>query len=398
MVAHFIRRSHCFQSIGILEPAMRLFEELDDSRNMALMARSLAANPTFIADDNADIFGPNLVLEPGTIIRARDSSAVKALHVPDTTDVAFKSEAVIKRDIEETTGMPKLFSGQEGGSTATETTSMVREANKRIAEAARNIANGFLRPMLDQWLALNQQLLTEERKIEILGEDGLVAKVEAIGPEKIAGRVFFEIEALPDIELAGIAARERVAFLQTAAPYLQTDPGMMNVEKLLKDTYEELFGRMRRAEIFPRDGRPKKYRTVHDEHMLFAMGHQPEIQPGENLRAHVEGHTKFMASEVFRHWPKDARLALMAHRENTVAEMTREIEEAIPRLPQGMEHMEPGASGGPPGQSRGQVPGRGGGQGQTAGFARFGGQPTQQGMVRGMATANAPPKTPGGGL
>ncbi|KKN51275.1 hypothetical protein LCGC14_0624360 [marine sediment metagenome] len=396
IVAHYIRRSHAFQSVGVIEPIVRLCAELDDSRNMGLAARALATKPVFEAGDGADIHSNQLVLNPGDIIRTREVGSIKPLHVPDRSDVAWKAEAVIKADIQETTAMPKLFSGvAEGKETATATVGRTREANKRIAEVARNVAEHFLIPMLEMFHSMNQQMITEERMIEILGEDGLVADIRKTGPAEIAGRVHFEVEVLPQIELAGIDAQMRTGFLNAAAPYIQMDPGMLNVEMMLRKTYEAQFGVGDSEEMFPRTSAPKYMRNVYEEHVLMSHGHVLKPQDGEKYFIHMQGHMTFIRTRAYAAWDEDSKRRMRAHVENTRIAAQTEMEQTV--LPQGPPGMGPVAPQGAPGAAGPAQPARPRAAGGAppparrpmprAGASRAG---TPEGIIRGNAASNEP--------
>lgn len=385
---HYTRRSHVFHSMGIIEPIMKLSVELDDSRNMALQARALAAKPIIIADDRADIYSNNLILDPGSVIRARDVSAVQPLRIPDQSDAAYKAEDHIKQDIHETTGVIPLYMGAEtgGGETATGTVSRIREANKRLGEAARNISENMLIPMLEQMFSMNQQMITEERLVEMLGEDGLVNDVRRIGPADVAGRVRFEILAMPQIEMAGIQGQMLTNYMNNAASIEQLVPGTFDLGALAQMAWEKQFGTNDVGRVFPNSERPRKMRSTYEEHQLIAYGETLMPQMGENLQAHVLSHRKFMQTSAFTNWSEDAKRRLIAHTENTMIELQKFMEEqVIPQIPPQI--SQPQMPGQPP---QGGQPGP-----QGAPAPQQGAQPTPEGSVRANAASIAP-RTPRG--
>ena len=386
---HYTRRSHVFHSMGIIEPIMKLSVELDDSRNMALQARALAAKPIIIASDQADIYSNNMILDPGSVIRARTTDAIQALRIPDVSDAAYKAESAIKQDIHETTGVIPLYMGAEksGSETATGTVSRIREANKRLGEAARNISENMLIPMLEQIFSMNQQMITEERMVEIIGEDGLVENVRKVGPADVAGRMRFEILAMPQIEMAGIQAQMYTNYLNTAASVEQMVPGTFNLAKLAQKAWEKQFGTNEVNEIFPNAGIPRKMRNTNKEHMLIAYGQALLPQEGENYRIHMAGHDAFMKTSTYANWGEDAKRRMIAHRENTMmAEQAFMEENVLPEIPPQMMQPPPGGpQGGPPGGAQGGPPKP----------PQQGGGATPIGQVRSNAAAMAP-RTPRG--
>lgn len=381
LVAHFIRRSQSFASMGLIEPIVKLSAELDDLRNMGLAGTALSAKPFFIATDDAEIGGNNLVIDPGTVLRARSTESIKATFAPDRSQVAYMGEAICKQDIAETAAVPKLFEGSPEGAkeTATSTVTRTREANKRLTEAARNIADHFLIPLLEQWDAMNAQMITTERAIEIIGEDGLNAGYEKIGPAQVAGRLHFEVTAMPQIEMAGIEARMLIQFTGVAMQAMQMMPGAFNPEPMLRRAYEKSFGRVGMDEAFPLMDRPKELRSTHDEHYLLGMGHDVETQQDENIWIHLQGHLKFMSTRVFMNWEPDNQRRFIAHVENTKVALRRFMEKVAQRMP-----SPPGGMPAPPegpGAGRPVVPGA---------AALRGPSPTPEGQVRSSAAMMEP--------
>jgi len=335
-VAHYTRRAHSFHSVGVIEPIVNLSAELDDSRNMALAARGLASKPVIVASDDVDIYSPNLVLEPGSMIRARDVNGIKALFLPDRSDTAWKAEEVIKNDIRETTGIISTYQGSSDGAseTATSVMSRTREANKRIAEAANNIAEDFLVPMLEMFHSMNQQFITKERMVELIGEDGVTTNIRKIQPEEVAGMVGFEITALPEIEVAGLKARMIEAFTDRALAAAPLIPGEIRIDELLKMSWREQFGVADFDRIFPNANAPLKTRSAMDEHYIISMGHDVDVQDNENFMAHFEAHSKMTTNPKFKSWTEDAQLRLYAHMMTTKARLEAEIEKMGPRVPE----------------------------------------------------------------
>jgi hypothetical protein len=186
--------------------------------------------------------------------------------------------------------------------TATAHVSYIREANKRLQEVARNLSEHFLKPMLEMIYSMNEQMITEERLVEVLGEDGLVAGVRKITPADVTGKVHFEVEAMPQIEMAGIEARMMTNFADTALKIAQMEmqeamqaaqggnqPPMVSWEFLLRKMWVKQFGHSDEDDVFPRAKKPRKYLSPDDEHWLMSRGHDRDPQMGENLNAHMAG-------------------------------------------------------------------------------------------------------------
>lgn len=396
IVAHYIRRCHAFHSIGIIEPIVHLSAELDDSRNMALAARSLEASPPIIVGDEADIYSNNYVIEAGTIIHARNAEAARVLTMPKVSDSAFNAEDRIKRDIREVTGIVDTLQGTSDAAseTATSVVNRTREANKRIDEVCKNISEEFLVPMLEQFFALDQQFLTKERTMEIVGEDGLTVDFRKISPEDVAGRVQFEITALPEIEIAGLKARMLNAFTDRAIAIEGLAPGTHRLKELSKMAWVEEFGTANVDRAFVDADAPLNPRSPLDEHELFGQGYMPDVQASENYLQHFKQHQGFVVTDVFKKWNPDHQRALLAHIRNTELRLQQEIDQASPRVPQ--PPMQAPAPGQPPGAGAqpGQPPRPAGAQGPMGMPRQNGVGPiTTEGQVRSSAASNSP-RTP----
>ena len=359
---------------------------------MALAARSLEAAPPIIVGDDADIYSNNYIVEAGSVIRARNPDAAKAIYMPKASESAWRAEQAIRADIRETTGMVSTLQGTADASseTATSVVNRTREANKRIDEACKNISEEFLVPMLEQFHALNQQYITQERVLEVVGEDGLTCEFRKITPTDVAGQINIEITALPEIEIAGLKARMIDAFMDRAVAIEQMAPGTHRLAELSKMSWIATFGTANIDRVFPNADAPLKYRSALDEHELYGVGYMPDVQEGENYLQHYRQHTAFVATPTFRKWDPDKKAALLAHIKNTELRLQQEIEQSSPRTPAAMQMGGGEQPGGPPAPG-GAPPPPAPGMGQPRGV----GAVTTEGQIRSAAASNSP-RTPRG--
>jgi hypothetical protein len=266
--------------------------------------------------------------------------------------------------------------------------------------------------MLRQFFAMDQQMLTKERAMEMLGEDGITMNVSKVSPAEIAGRVNFQITALPQIEMAGLEAKMIMNFLAGVQPFMAM-PGnerIVKVDKLLQIVWERMFGTGQVDKIFPSAEYPVEYRSTMDEHIIIGMGSMLEPQMGENYMEHFNQHTRFAGTPTFGKWPEDAKQRLAAHIQSTALRVQAEIEQGSPRMPMQpgtpMPGMQPGMQPGgpqqgmqlpgPPGMPPGQMGAPGGGQNgpaqmrSSAGPNPQGGGVTTTQQVRSNAQSMAP--------
>lgn len=162
--------------IGEIEPNRYLQSELNTNRNQRIENVKMAINNSYFYDETA-IDEEDFVDAPNAKIpiRNRGQRTLKDILYPvpkqPIHSSAYTEEEVIKRDMQETSGVTKYVRGVEptGSATATEITSLQREANYRFKQKIRNVANA-LEKVGEMWVALNQQFITENQFIRISGD------------------------------------------------------------------------------------------------------------------------------------------------------------------------------------------------------------------------------------
>ncbi len=184
-----------FWGIGEVEPSESLQNELNTLRNQAIDNLSLAINNMFLVSEQAGIDADDLTFRPNGIIWTNKPDVNEALMQIGPSRVSpssFNMEEVIKKDIQETSGVVQYVKGMEPGrqATATEITSLQREANYRFIQKIRNMIDG-LEEVGEMMVALNQQFIEEPQAIRIAGEKGFEFKT--IAPDEIMGQFDIQI-------------------------------------------------------------------------------------------------------------------------------------------------------------------------------------------------------------
>lgn len=162
--------------IGEIEPNRYLQAELNTNRNQRIENVKMAINNSYFYDKSAldeDDFidAPNAKIP----VRNRGQKSLNDIIFPvpkqPISRSAYTEEKVIKKDMQETSGVTQYVKGlsSDGATTATEITSLQKEANYRFKQKIRNIANA-LEKVGELWVALNQQFVTKNQYLRISGE------------------------------------------------------------------------------------------------------------------------------------------------------------------------------------------------------------------------------------
>lgn len=240
-----------FWGIGEIEPNEKLQHELNTLRNQRIDNLSLAINNMLLVSEQSGIDPDDLVWQPNGIIWTNKPNVQEALQQIGPTNVspsAYQEEEVIKQDMQETSGVVQYVKGVEptGDATATEITSLQREANYRFVQKIRNMVDG-LEKVGELMVALNQQLVSEDQYIRIAGNHGLQQlqpqqegqfNFLEVSPEDIMGQFDMQV-ASTSLEPNADRQVRRQQFLELLQILAQTTgmPSMRLLEELLK-TYD----------------------------------------------------------------------------------------------------------------------------------------------------------------
>ena len=165
-----------FWGIGVMEINKRLQAEMNTIRNQRLDIVSGSINNTWFIeegalDDDELVLGPNAInwVRPGNQKSIGDK--IYPVGPQKISPAAWTEEDVIKSDIQESTGVTQYVKGiaPNGQATATEITSLQREANYRFKQKILNVIEG-IEKVGDLMIKLNQQFITTEQYIRISGE------------------------------------------------------------------------------------------------------------------------------------------------------------------------------------------------------------------------------------
>jgi hypothetical protein len=267
-----------FRIAGISEVELmaELQEMLWTLMNTRLDSTLLLSNPIFMIAD--DIEDPDAwSFEPGArnlVPRPVQETVKQWTPDPQVPQMTLQSESLVRSDIMDIVG--GLPSGSQVQSqlaqsqTATGVSILVSLAQKRLAAKKQQFvwAKGRIG---EQWCALNQQFVKEERLVPVIGAEGAQDWV-AVRPEEIQGVYAFETEMVDDSLIRQERRAEQQAKLQVALQGAQVS-AMAGAPINLKVFWEDYLGTFDVSDT-------ERYFSATNPHPL-AQQPQPG-QPGQN--------------------------------------------------------------------------------------------------------------------
>jgi hypothetical protein len=179
---------HEFLGIGELEPIETLQYELNDRRNQRMDNVTLVLNRMWKVKNGANVDEDELVSDAGGVVHTDDMNGIEDLSMPDVTSSSYNEETLIKGDIQQTTGVSDFTRGIGSESLGNDTAtgiSLIQEAgNARFRLKIRNLESA-IEEMGRMMVSLNEQFLSEEKVIRIMGDDGL--EWVAVRPDDMRG-------------------------------------------------------------------------------------------------------------------------------------------------------------------------------------------------------------------
>ena len=192
-----------FYGIGAIEPMQFLQHELNDKRNQRLDNVNMSMNRMWMWNTSYHL--PNgtasLISRPHGIIPVEGMvgddvrRALRPLDIPDVTQSSYVEEDVIKRDIQNATGVNDFFAGRSApdsrlNKTATGISLTLAQAQARFKYSIDLISESFQK-IVEKIFARDKQFLPDDYVIRLFGEAGRVFK--EVGIDNLYGSFDFTI-------------------------------------------------------------------------------------------------------------------------------------------------------------------------------------------------------------
>lgn len=311
-----------FFNVGVMDHGVGLNESLDEMRSIAFRTAKLNMSPFIVTEPGADYPETIFDLEPGTIIEGVKPTIVNISG--SIRDFVDWSE-ILRRDMEETTGAPRIYAGQDESGTATQSVNRLREANKRTASLIRSYG-GFWVRVLEIMHSMNRQFVTRKISYRVVGK---AAKVlgrvySQVSPRTFLDEVDFEFVGLQDIEKAGTRSSAMMQWMSLAAPFMQSIPDFANIPAILKRLWDTTVGddvddeSLIRVPPMLDDLMPQE-----EENQLLLMGEEVAVHPADPHEDHI---SKILETiiPVFDNLDQHAQLATTDHLLEHISMLKRE--------------------------------------------------------------------------
>ena len=281
-----------------------------DVSKISLMA------PVVINRSNVSSLDRNFVWEPNTMIHSRDvNNAAKRLDVPAPTNLAMLFDQSLNRDADEISGFSEQARGlsPSGVNTATEFSGLQANIATRSFMHVRRLRD-FMALIGKMMVSLNQQFMTKEQIVTIVGENGL--DYRRVEPWEIVGEVEVISTAATTNANPALRASQMLQATQIVMPVLQNPQALTPmvarwIRTLLETIEIEDVDRMIPKNV-------GKMRDAATENIALKMGVKLEPSEFDNHAEHMQAHSVAAqeaeaegidASEIMAHIQKHTELA-----------------------------------------------------------------------------------------
>lgn len=292
-IARYSENGFEFFDVGLYDPAMRVQDEIDHFRSGLYEAVDLQMAPrAFAKGPAADL--PNSMFDMPAGWIGKDVGDIVFMPVPNTLASAPFMDQIHRRDIEEITGVTRLWQGTEGGAggqstTATEVRRKIEESNRRLLGIIKSIDEGMTK-LLQIMHANNQQFMVDKTKFRVLNQKWakeLNTDEYTIRPSELLGPVDFTFYGVTRIQQYGLRGTNLLTMLQVLGPMMQETPQLFNLPNIAKQVYQGVVGEDSEDEIL-RDA--QDIETLQDqrvENQMLRRGQRVAVHPLDDDDVHI---------------------------------------------------------------------------------------------------------------
>jgi hypothetical protein len=204
---------HQVMGIGEVQPIKALQKAINAIVNQRLDNVEFMMKPIFKVKDKS--YRNSWKVKPGAFWNVRDMNDVEPFIFPDATANMFvQTTQYLKGSAEQALGTYDVLNKGVDNRTATEVKAVVGEQNARMRLKEFNV-DQFISHMGTMWAQLNQQFITSERFIRIVGDEALqmLRNMEEVKP-------FTEVQGMDGVE-----------YIENTENYIDGKPRFIDKEK-----------------------------------------------------------------------------------------------------------------------------------------------------------------------
>ena len=288
-VARSAKEGFDFFNVGHMDHAVFLNQEMDYHRSLYLEAHKQSVCPLAFAEEESDLPVSLLGIKPGTVFTA--VGKVTFTKIPDTLQSAPFMYNMLRTEIEEASGAPRIFEGSgEAGNTATEVERRVKEGNRRIRSLVRAMTRMY-QDMLRVMHSMNRQFVIKKTKFRVLGKKAArMGAYSEIGPETLLKDVDFEFVGVSNLHTLGTRATGLMNLMKVATPFMLQYPDVVDIPEIIREVAELTVGDGKEVDLVRSITSPDQLVPPELENEIMATGKHLEPDPQEDHKTHLKVH------------------------------------------------------------------------------------------------------------
>ena len=278
-----------------------------DTARISLMA------PIIVNRSSMNPLDKNTMWTPNKMLYARDvNNAARRMDVPAPDGIAFNLDNHLKADAELTTGFSKQSAGVASTAVGTATEAQALQTNLATRTRMHVVRlRETIKLLGEHMVSLNQQFMTEDQVVSVVGEDGL--EYFNVEPWEVVGKVMVQSVASPARANPALRSQQLISALQVFLPILQQGGMTPVIGRLLRALLKAI--EVEDVDLII----PKSALTVRAPHMEnIALERLVPVKPSE-----FEDH----AAHIMAHSERRAELEENGADERILAAFDRHIEE-----------------------------------------------------------------------
>lgn len=280
-------------AIGLAVP---LNIEADRLRYLMLRNFELHQSPMVLVKDQGGNLPDNLLeRRPGDTFKGVGD--VQVMNIPSALEAGIAAMSLVRRDLEDTLGVPPVIQGNDQSNTATQAVTNQQEANRRIRGLIQSFA-GMYSQMLGQLYALVCQFQTDEKEIEVMGKDAVttLGQRTKIGPQHLGDPVDFTFPAIAGLQSLNMRGTQAATFVSQIGGFIEQASGSVDIPGLIY-YLAELNGLTTWApEIVRRPPSLDRMFSQDQENLMLLAGHSVPIHPNDDAAGHLQSMRELRAA------------------------------------------------------------------------------------------------------
>lgn len=282
-----------FFGISKIEPVKFLQWNLNDFWNMGQDSAQYSLLPITMVDPLSNPNYQSMVVGLAAVWLT-DPNKTKFANFPAIYKDAIPLCENLKQQINESMDVNDAMLGKmpAGRKNQAQMAAMAQQQESNIIDNAKRYEEVILNPLLEWMFELDRQFRTEELTVEVLGELGARANLQAIPVQAFGERYFFR--------WCGTSYQQNLQRMQQMIAWMnvlrgippqQLDGRRLNIGPILEYGTEQIFG----PEVAPRiliDERNLFHLDPEDENLMMHNGLPAELHQADDDRAHIASHLR----------------------------------------------------------------------------------------------------------